>query len=202
MFRIRFADENDALGVLEIYSPYVSLSSVTFEYEVPRPFEMQRRINTVTNNYPWLICECDGTIAGYAYAHELFSRAAYAWDAELSVYIRDDYQRCNIASALYYAVIELLKKQGFRNVFARITVPNEKSLAFHTAFGFSVAGVLHNAGYKLGGWHDVTIVEKPLSDDFSSGHTPSETKPIKEIDREVSEKIFSNAVKIIKTQMK
>lgn len=196
MFTIRFATENDALGILDIYSPYVSLSSVTFECDVPRPFEMQRRINTINNTYPWLVCEVNGIVTGYAYASQLFSRAAYVWDAELSVYIRDDYQRCNIASALYYAVIELLKKQGFCSAFARITVPNEKSVAFHSAFGFTEAGHLHNAGFKLGEWHDVKILEKPLIDSFEQ--YPKTITPITEINMKEAETLFRKAEKIIK----
>lgn len=196
MFSIRFAKGEDALCVQKIYAPFVAYTSVTFEYEVPRPYELKRRINSICNKYPWLICEWNGQVAGYAYAHQLFSRAAYAWDAELSVYILDDFQRCNIASALYYAVIELLKKQGFCNAVARVTVPNEKSLAFHKAFGFVSAGVLHNAGYKLGEWHDVALLEKPLVEDWSC--KPREIVPITAIDREEVERVFENAVKIIR----
>lgn len=194
--KIRFATDRDAPGIHDIYAPYVALTAVTFEYETPRVFEMKRRINSICNKYPYLVCESDGQVAGYAYAHPFFTRAAYAWDAELSVYIRDDYQRCNMASALYYAVIELLKKQGFCNAFALVTVPNEKSLSFHTAFGFSSVGVLHNAGFKMGEWHDVTVLEKQLCEEIP--HAPREIVPITSISAEESEKIFANAEKIIR----
>lgn len=196
MVEIRFATENDAFGILEIYSPYVSFSSVTFECDVPRPFEMKRRINTIKNKYPFLVCEIDGKTAGFAYAHELFQREAYRWSCELSVYIRDEYQRCNIASALYYAIIEILKAQGFCTAFARITVPNEKSIAFHKAFGFSEAAHLHNAGYKLGGWHDVVILEKPFLDSYSSA--PKEITYITDVDAEFCTDTFRKAEKIIR----
>ncbi len=196
MFKIRFADENDALGILDIYSPYVTFSSVTFECEVPRPFEMQRRINSVTNKYPWLICEHDGVIAGYAYANKFYGREAYAWDAELSVYIKESFQRCNIASALYYAIIEILKKQGFCVVFAKITMPNDKSLSFHSAFGFTEVGHLKNAGYKLSEWHDVKILEKPLLESYDK--PPKDITLVCDIEHEFSEKVFRNAEKIIR----
>ncbi|MBE6623151.1 MAG: N-acetyltransferase [Ruminococcaceae bacterium] len=196
MFNIRLANENDVFGMLEIYTPYVTHSSVTFECEVPRTYEMKRRVNTVINKYPWLICEKDGMIAGYAYAHEFSKREAYIWAAEVSVYIKEDYQRCNIASALYYALIELLKKQGFCTAFARITVPNEKSLAFHNAFGFIEAGHLHNAGYKLGDWHDVKILEKSLIESYISA--PKDIIPITELDKDEMNSLFRMAEKIIR----
>ena len=196
MFTIRIANENDAFGILDIYSPYVTHSPVTFECDIPRPFEMKRRINTVNNKYPWLGCEKDGMIAGYAYACEFSSRSAFDWCAELSVYIREDYQRCNIASALYYALIELLKKQGFCTAFARITFPNEKSIAFHNAFGFIEAGHLHNAGYKLGAWHDIKILEKSLIESYNSA--PKTIIPITKIDKKDMEPLFRMAEKIIR----
>ena len=196
MFNIRIANENDVLGILDIYAPYVTHSPVTFECEVPRTFEMQRRINTINNKYPWLVCENDGMIAGYAYAHEFSKRDAYSWSAELSVYIKEDYQRCNIASALYYALIELLKKQGFCTAFAKITIPNEKSLAFHNAFGFIEAGHLHNAGFKLGDWHDVMILEKSLIETYTSA--PKDIIPITELDKNEVEMLFKMAEKIIR----
>ena len=171
MFTIRIANENDAFGILDIYSPYVTHSPVTFECDIPRPFEMKRRINTVNNKYPWLVCE-------------------------LSVYIREDYQRCNIASALYYALIELVKKQGFCTAFARITFPNEKSIAFHNAFGFIEAGPLHNAGYKLGAWHDIKILEKSLIESYNSA--PKTIIPITKIDKKDMEPLFRMAEKIIR----
>lgn len=196
MFKIRFATENDAPEILDIYSPYVAYSPVTFECDVPRVYEMQRRINKINNTYPWLVCEKNGEVAGYAYASAFSERAAYNWSVEMSVYIREDCQRCNMASALYYAVIEILKLQGFCSAFARITVPNDKSVSFHKAFGFAEVGHLTKAGYKLGAWHDVKILEKPMADSFDTA--PSEITPITEIDKETAYGIFAKAEKIIR----
>ncbi len=38
--------------------------------------------------YPYLVCEADGKILAYAYAPFFHERAAYQWDAELSVMLR------------------------------------------------------------------------------------------------------------------
>ena len=72
----------------------------------------------------------------------------------------------------------------------------EKSIAFHSAFGFSEAGHLHNAGFKLGEWHDVKILEKPLISSFEQH--PKKITEITEIDREEAEAIFRKAEKIIR----
>ncbi len=195
MVEIRFAKDTDAGKILDIYAPYITFTTVTFECSVPTIFEMQRRINTISQKYPYLVCETDGVIAGYAYASEFFKRQAFSWDAELSVYINKDYFRHNVASALYYAVIELLKLQNYRNVYAKIAVPNEGSEGFHKAFGFSLAGKLSNTGYKLGTWIDLAIYEKHLTENFSA---PPELVPISEIKCKKYKKIFESAQKILK----
>ena len=41
--------------------------------------------------YPYLVCEADGKILAYAYAHRFHERAAYQWDAELSVYVEEEH---------------------------------------------------------------------------------------------------------------
>ena len=58
-----------------------------YEYVAPSPDEFRRRIAEIGAFYPYPVCELDGRIAGYAYAHRYHERAAYAWDAELSVYV-------------------------------------------------------------------------------------------------------------------
>ncbi len=195
MYKIRLAVGDDAGEVREVYSPFVALTAISSESFVPREYEIKRRINTVTNTHPWLVCEVDGKVAGYAYAYKVSRGTAYTWSAELSVYVREDYQRCNIASALYYALIEILTLQGFYSVIARITLPNDKSIGFHCAFGFSQSGVLHRSIYKLGEWHDVAILEKQLPQEFPE---PSEILPIKEFNQSKLSEIFSKAEKIVR----
>ncbi len=48
-------------------------------------------------------------------------------------------------------------------MYVRVTCPNEPSDRFHKGMGFSVAGVTRSAGYKNGGWHDVTTYEMPIA---------------------------------------
>lgn len=65
---IRTATEKDEERLLEIYSYYVENTAVTFEYETPSTGEFRNRITSVLKKYPYLVCENNGTITGYAYA--------------------------------------------------------------------------------------------------------------------------------------
>jgi phosphinothricin acetyltransferase len=152
---IRLAKPADAENILKIYAPYIEHTSFTFETEVPSVDSFAERINTYLINYPWLVCEIDGVVAGYAYAARHRERVAYQWSVESSVYVHDGYQQRGIGVALYTALFELLKQQGFRNVYAVINLPNDKSVALHERLGFTYFATYEQVGYKLGQWKNV-----------------------------------------------
>jgi len=56
--------------------------------------------------------------------------------------------RKGIAKSLYNALIELLKLQGYRNVYAVINLANNKSVNFHESCGFKWFATYENVGYK------------------------------------------------------
>src|SRR5262245_36865159 len=152
---IRLANENDAEGILSIYAPYITDTSFTFEAEVPSIKDFAGRIKSYLDYWPWLVDEVDGRIAGYAYGSKYRERAGYQWCVECSVYIHDDFQRKGIARKLYATLFELLKKQGYRNVYAVINLPNDKSVRLHESCGFNWFANYENVGFKLGKWKTV-----------------------------------------------
>lgn len=76
---IRLATADDAEELLEIYSPYVKRTAITFEYEVPGLEEFRNRIIKTLSKFPYLVAEDNGKIVGYAYAGSFKERAAYQW---------------------------------------------------------------------------------------------------------------------------
>jgi phosphinothricin acetyltransferase len=152
---LRLAEPGDEKGILDIYRPYIEGTSFTFETEVPTEEKFSERIIEYMENWPWLVYETGGMIAGYAYASRYRERTAYQWCTETSVYIHRDHFRKGIARALYNALFEILKKQGFRNVYAVINLPNDQSVAFHESCGFNWFATYEQVGYKLGRWKNV-----------------------------------------------
>lgn len=159
---IRMATKDDAYDILNIYAPYITDTCVTFEIEVPSFTDFENRIENIMNQYPFLVYEQDGIIAGYAYASKHAERAAYLYSVDVSIYIRHEYQGEGIGKKLYTALFEQLVNQGYYTAYAGISMPNEKSVRLHEAFGFVHAGTFHNIGYKHGKWLDVMWLEKPL----------------------------------------
>lgn len=170
---IRLVNENDTLQMLAIYAPIVRETAISFEVEPPSAAEFQQRIKSYQQQMPWLVCEIDQEVVGYAYASPYRTRAAYQWSVESSVYVSPNYRRQGIAKALYSSLFKLLQLQGFYNVVAAIALPNQPSVAVHEAVGFSPVGVLRRVGYKFGQWHDIgfwqlSLQPEQFTDDESS----------------------------------
>src|SRR5690606_4365208 len=152
-YNIRMATPGDAHGMLAVYRPYVETTANTFEYEVPSVEDFTGRVQAVIPDFPWLVCEHNGIIVGYACAHKHRERAAYQWSPESTVYIAQAYHGKGIARILYEALFAMLRLQGFVNVYAGVLATNINSTQFHRAFGFEEIGLFKNIGYKLGAWH-------------------------------------------------
>ncbi|MEO5564964.1 MAG: N-acetyltransferase family protein [Chitinophagaceae bacterium] len=155
MPHIRLATAADAQGILNIYAPYIKNTSLTFETEIPSVASFGKRIADYLENWPWLVCEIDGIIAGYAYGSRYRERMGYQWCVECSAYIHDNFLRAGIGSALYKSLFDVLKLQGYRNVYAVINLPNDRSVTFHEKMGFQHFATYENVGYKLGKWKNV-----------------------------------------------
>ncbi|MFC7230813.1 GNAT family N-acetyltransferase [Saliphagus sp. GCM10025308] len=133
---IRLATEGDADAITAIYTPFVEQTHISFETHPPTVEEMAQRIRNTVERLPWLVCEYDGQITGYAYASTHNERPAYQWAVDVSVYVNEAWRRKGIASALYDSLFALLDRQGLRNAYAVIALPNPRSVTFHESRGF------------------------------------------------------------------
>ena len=98
---IREVRITDAKRLVEIYAPYILETAVSFEYHVPDIEEFENRIREYTKKYPYLFCEKDGQVLGYAYASAYSTREAYDWTAMTSIYIDKDCRREGVGAMLY-----------------------------------------------------------------------------------------------------
>jgi phosphinothricin acetyltransferase len=194
MSLIRLATPDDAKGILAIYAPYIRDTSITFETDIPSEVALSERIQTFSQNFPWLVCEINGVIAGYAYGSKHRERVAYQWSVECSVYIHDDFLKAGIATALYTALFVILKQQGFCNVYAVINLPNERSVKLHEKMGFEHFAAYKNVGYKLGKWKNVGWWQLIIND---YTHEPSPPTSFEELNKDFVPDLFGKCSKKI-----
>jgi phosphinothricin acetyltransferase len=170
---IRLATVADAAEIASIYSHFVLNTPVSFESEAPDATEMARRIETVLEQYPWLVCDFDDEIAAYAYASQHRPRFHYQWSVDMSVYVHESFRRQGLGRALYTALLSIVPLQGYVSAFAGITLPNAGSVALHEAMGFTPVGIYKNVGYKLGKWHDVGWWQRSLASPPANPQSPT-----------------------------
>lgn len=159
---IRHARPNDAAAICAIYNHYVLHTTITFE-EIPVVAgDMEQRIATVQEKYPWLVYEEDGRIIGYAYAGQWKPRSAYKHTVETSVYLDPEEKGKGIGRQLYSELIAELRKTDIHGVIGGIALPNEASIRLHESMGFKKIGQFIEVGYKFNTWVDVGYWELVL----------------------------------------
>lgn len=171
---VRMATEADAEAMRSIYAPFVTDTCVSFETTPPTEVEMAQRVRETTERLPWLVCEYDGQVAGYAYASPHEDRSAYRWSVDVSVYVDERWRRRGVARGLYESLFALLRLQGLYAAYAVIVLPNPPSVEFHESLGFERVGVYRGVGYKRGEWRDVGHWQLSLQarEDSPSAPTP------------------------------
>ena len=161
---IRKATISDVPAILEIYRPYILNTAITFEYDVPTLAQFEDRFRSVTRDFPWLVWDEDGQILGYAYGSRAFERAAYQWDADMSIYLRQNCRGRGIGKALYAALEAQLRDLGYFVLYGLVTSANEASCQFHRAMGYREVANFEKTGFKFGQWYGVIWFEKRLWD--------------------------------------
>lgn len=162
--RIRPATTGDVPAITRIYAHAVEYGTASFEIEAPDAAEMARRLQAMLdNNYPYVVAERAGAVAGYAYANAYRPRVAYRWSVEDSIYVAPNMQGQRIGSQLLARLIEEAERRGFRQMIAVIgDSAQAPSIAVHARAGFSHIGTLRSVGFKLGRWLDTVLMQRAL----------------------------------------
>lgn len=188
---VRIATEKDIPQMLAIYAPYVENTTYSFEYTPPTLEQFTGRFAKYTAQCPWLVWEEDGRVVGYAYGSLPFERAAYAWCAEVSIYLAPEVQGKGIGKKLYAAVEEILWRQGYRIIYALITSENMPSLAFHEKMGYAYCAQFPGCGIKFGRSLGVIWMEKRAESVEIPSSPPVSWREIVETDRKIMDILAS-----------
>jgi len=156
---VRLANRDDIPTILDISNWAALNTPANFAIE-PEPLSHWLHSYEQTHRmFPWLVSDEGGVVTGFAKASPHRGRCAYAWTAEVSVYVDSTRHGRGIGTALYARLIPMLKAQGYVTLVAGITTPNPASQRLHEAFGFKRIGAFHRVGWKFGCWHDVSYWE-------------------------------------------
>jgi L-amino acid N-acyltransferase YncA len=153
---VRPAQTSDASAIAEIYNYYIDNSHATFETELIDTAEMLRRMEEGwAAGYPFLVCEDQGQVVGYAYGRRYRPRFAYLHSIEVSIYVKHGTGGRNIGTALYRQLIAEIRQKDFHAVIGGISLPNDASVRLHEKFGFEKVAHFREVGRKFDRWIDV-----------------------------------------------
>lgn len=152
---IREVRISDAAPICDIYNEYIRTTTATFEVTAVSTEEMVRRIETITADYPWLVCEDKGVVVGYTYARKWRERASYRRTIETGTYLDGKFTGKGFGTLLKRALLDELKVRGFHAVISGIALPNPASVALCEKFGFDKVAHFKEVGYKFDRWIDV-----------------------------------------------
>ena len=162
--RIRPAAPADIAAITRIYAHAVEHGTASFETERPTEAEMtQRQRKLLDKDYPYVVAEAAGAVAGYAYAGPYRDRRAYDWCVEDSIYVAPEFHRKGIGRLLLTRLIAEAERRDFRQMLGVIgDSANTASVAVHVAVGFRHVGRFQCIGFKHGRWLDTVLVQRAL----------------------------------------
>ena len=162
---IRGATTGDAQSIVAIYNYYVENTIVTFVEDAISASEIASNIsNTLRDDLPYLVCEVDGEIAGYAYASKWQGRCAYRYSVKITVYLAVEATGQGIGSSFYTALFKELLQRSYHVALAGIALPNnDASIALHEKFEMEKVAHFKQVGFKFGDWVDVGYWQKLIA---------------------------------------
>ena len=160
---VRDVAESDAEAIAAIYAHHVLNGTASYDLDPP-PVQFHRaKIVRITGaNWPFLVAEIDGRLAGYAYVTQFRDRDAYRFTAENSIYVHPELMGRGVGKALLTALLVRSAAFGFRTVIAVIGGAEPASIALHAGLGFVEVGRLNAVGWKHDRWLDSVYMQRDL----------------------------------------
>jgi L-amino acid N-acyltransferase YncA len=164
---IRAARETDLAQIAAIWNHEVLCTDATTDTE-PRDAVAQREwFARHTERYPVVVAavasddpERDDDVVAYGSLSPYRSKPAFARTVEDSVYVERGRRGEGLGGLILSELIRRARALEHHSILARITAKNTASLRLHARHGFRPVGVERESAFKLGRWHDVTILQR------------------------------------------
>lgn len=129
----------------------------------PRDRAAQREwLSRHGERYPVVVAVAGHDVVAYGALSRYQPKPAFARTVEDSVYVRHDRRGAGLGAMVLAELVRRAQARGHHSILARITAKNTASLRLHARHGFRTVGVERESAFKLGRWHDVTIMQRRL----------------------------------------
>jgi len=156
---LRFAADDDAAGVMEIFNHYASAGFAAYT-ETPVPVGFYEALRRGT--YAFRVLEDAGAIIGFGSVRPMLPFPAFRRTGLLSYFIAPDYAGRGLGTRLLDRLADDACANGCTTLVANVSSRNVSSLAFHAARGFAEVGRLRSVGVKFGEPFDLVWLQRDL----------------------------------------
>jgi phosphinothricin acetyltransferase len=150
--------------MLRIYNHAILTSNATFDLQEQTLEERQQWFTHYGGKFPLIVAEEKGQVLGYCGLSSFRSKPAYTNTAEVSIYVDPTCQGKGIGKQLMAEILKRARKLHYHVIIAGITGGNEISIKLHEKFGFQLAGIFREVGYKFDQWQDVHFYQLILNE--------------------------------------
>jgi len=157
--KIRLCENKDVKNICAIYNYYIENTIISFEQSPLSIAEMENRIQSYSQQFPWLVYELGGQVIAYAYATQWQQRSAYKNTLETTIYVKQGEHGKGYGHALYSTLLHTLSGRCHA-LIAGIALPNDASIRLHETLGFEKVAHFKEVGQKFGRWIDVAYWQK------------------------------------------
>ena len=160
--RVRSALAADGDQIAAIWNHEVLWTDATTDTE-PRDGRAQRAwLERHRGDASAVVAVVGDEVLAYGSLSPYRPKPAFARTLEDSVYVKRGHRGAGLGTLILRELIGRARELGGHSMLARITSGNAASLRLHQRHGFSVVGVEREVAVKLGRWHDVTVLQRPL----------------------------------------
>lgn len=154
--QIRALGEVDWPAVRAIYLEGIATGHATFETEAPA----WEAWDATHFPAPRLVAVSDEGVIGWAALGRISTRAVYAGEAEVSIYVANGARGLGAGRALLQELIANSETNDIWTLQANIFPENAASLALHKSCGFREVGRRERIGKMKGVWRDTLLLER------------------------------------------
>jgi len=143
--------------VLEIFEEGIADGNATFDSSAPN---WEAWDINYFNHSRFVLEDESGTVIGWCALKPISNRDCYKGVAEVSIYIKREFQGRGLGTMLLRKLILDSEEHGFWMLQSGIFPENKASVALHQKLGFRIVGVREKIGQMNGVWRDVTLMER------------------------------------------
>jgi len=163
MSLIRPATPDDHRAILEIWTPVIRDTTITFASEPKTPESLVAYIDgRRARGREFFVAEVAGAVVGFASYDQFRGGDGYVHAMEHTVILGPGARGQGMGRALMRAVEDHARAAGAHTMVAGVSGENAAGIAFHAAVGYETCGTMPQSGRKFGRWLDLVLMQKIL----------------------------------------